>query len=90
MAAPEESTGTDDMSRAQLDAALESLGFLLAAGDFSAERLHRDISASLRIAFGEAAGQLAQAVRNHDHERALALLATLKAGTPPVTSAKEL
>jgi PAS domain S-box-containing protein len=90
LAAPEESARADDMSPAQLDAALESLGFLLAAGDFSAERLHRDIAAPLRNAFGEAAGLLAQAVRNHDHERALALLATLKAGTPPVTSVKDL
>jgi two-component system sensor histidine kinase/response regulator len=89
-AAPEADAGADDMSPAQLDAAVESLGFLLAAGDFSAERLHREIAGPLRKAFGEAAGLLAQAVRNHDHERALAMIATLKAGTPPVTSAKDL
>ncbi|HWP10546.1 MAG TPA: hypothetical protein VNN06_01895, partial [Ramlibacter sp.] len=59
--------------------ALESLGGLLAAGDFGAERLHREIAAALRKAFGEAAAPLAQAVRNHDHEGALALIDTLKA-----------
>jgi hypothetical protein len=73
----------DDMSPAQLTAALESLGFLLMAGDYGAERLHRDIAASLRNVFGEAAAKLAHAVRNHDHERALAIVESLKAAQQP-------
>ena len=72
------------MSPAQLTSALESLGFLLMAGDYGAERLHRDIGASLRKAFGEPpAAKLAHAVRNHDHERALAIVESLKAAHQP-------
>jgi two-component system, sensor histidine kinase and response regulator len=73
----------DDMSPAQLTAALESLGFLLMAGDYGAERLHRDIAASLRNVFGAPAAKLAHAVRNHDHERALAIVESLKAAQQP-------
>jgi len=60
------------------------------AGDYGAERFHRDIAAALRKAFGEAAAKLAQAVRNHDHEGALVLIETLKAGPRPATIAKDL
>jgi two-component system, sensor histidine kinase and response regulator len=84
LAAAGEILQIDEMSPAQLTSALESLGFLLMAGDYGAERLHRDIGASLRKAFGEpAAAKLAHAVRNHDHERALAIVESLKAAHQP-------
>ena len=35
-----------DMTRAQLDSALEGLGFLLASGDFAAQKFHREIAAA--------------------------------------------
>jgi hypothetical protein len=79
----------EEIDAGQLEAALESLGCLLAAGDYSAQRLHRDIAGALRHAFGEAAGKLARAVRNHDHEQALALIEQLKAGSGPANVAKD-
>jgi two-component system sensor histidine kinase/response regulator len=90
LAASAEDVQGNDMSPAQLDEAVESLGFLLTAGDYGAERFHRDIAAQLRKAFGDVAGKLAEAVRNHDHERALALIETLRAGPRPATVAKDL
>jgi HPt (histidine-containing phosphotransfer) domain-containing protein len=89
-AAPEEERRDNDLNPAQLDAAVDSLGVLLAAGDFGAERLHREIAADLRKAFGETAGKLAQAIRNHDHERAIALIEILKAGPRPAATEKDL
>jgi len=67
-----------DMTEEQFKAALETLGFLLASGDFGAQRLHREIAGNLRRAFGPPAEELAQAVRDHDHERAFELLEALK------------
>jgi HPt (histidine-containing phosphotransfer) domain-containing protein len=90
LAALEEDPAACEMSPAQLDAAVESLGFLLEMGDFGAERLHREIAADLRRTFGETAGLLAQAVRNHDHERALVLIETMKAQPRTATAAKEI
>jgi len=75
-----------DMTAAQLEAAMEGLGFLLAAGDFAAQRLHREIAGPLRQAFGAAADALNVAVRGHDHERALAWLGELKTGSGQVSS----
>jgi len=84
--APTEGVG---MSRAQVDTALESLGFLLAAGDFSAQRFHRDIAAHLGREFGRAADDLGCAVRNHDHERALALLEAMRSATACGTALRD-
>lgn len=79
-----------EMTAAQLDTAMEGLGFLLAAGDFAAERFHREIEASLRRAFGSAADALGAAVRGHDHERALILLSRLKTGSHQETLSGDL
>ena len=70
----------EGMDGPQLDEALETLGYLLASGDFGAQRFHREIAAQLRQAFGGPADALAQAVREHDYERAFALLETLGPG----------
>ena len=66
------------MSAAQLAAAVETLGYLLASGDFGAQRFHRDIAPQLKQAFGAPAEALAQALRDLDYERAFALLDTLQ------------
>jgi PAS domain S-box-containing protein len=66
------------MTAPNLAAAVETLGNLLACGDFRAQRLHRDIAPQLKAAFGAPAEALAQAVRDHDYERAFALLDTLQ------------
>ena len=78
------------MGAEQLDAAVQTLGNLLASGDYGAQRFHREIAADLRNAFGDAAGTLAAAVRNHDHERALALIESMKAGPRPASVTKDL
>ena len=67
-----------EMSAAQLAEAVETLGCLLDSGDFGAQRFHRDIARQLADAFGAPAQAVAQAVRDHDYERAFALLATLQ------------
>jgi HPt (histidine-containing phosphotransfer) domain-containing protein len=66
------------MSPAQLAQAIDTLGDLLASGDFGAQRFHRDIARQLRDSFGEPAQALARSVRDHDYERAFALLGTLQ------------
>jgi HPt (histidine-containing phosphotransfer) domain-containing protein len=78
------------MGAEQLEAAMQTLRNLLASGDYGAQRFHREIAADLRDAFGEAAGTLAAAVRNHDHERALVLLETMKAGPRTASVQKDL
>ena len=78
------------MDAGQIDAAVQTLGNLLASGDYGAQRFHREIAADLRDAFGDAAGTLAAAVRDHDHERALELIETMKAGPRAATVAKDL
>ena len=78
------------MSAANLAAAVETLGYLLASGDFGAQRFHRDIAPQLQAAFGAPAAALAQAVRNHDYERALALLDTLQDNRRDSTVAREV
>jgi len=77
---PDEAPQAQGMNPARLADALEGLGFLLVSGDFEAQRYHREIAGALRAAFGQAAEQLAAAVRGHDHERALLLLDAMKAG----------
>ena len=76
--AQESGTGLIRLSPAQLDEALDTLAGLLDAGDAGAERFCRDIASDLRAAFGDACNELASAVRNHDHERALTLLEALR------------
>jgi two-component system sensor histidine kinase/response regulator len=78
------------MSAAQLAEAIETLGYLLASGDFGAQRFHRDIAAPLREAFGAPAAALAQAVRDHDYERAFALLDTLQDSRRDPVAAREI
>jgi len=78
------------MDAGQIDAAVQTLGNLLASGDYGAQRFHREIAADLRDAFGDAAGTLAAAVRDHDHERALELIETMKAGPRAATVANDL
>jgi two-component system, sensor histidine kinase and response regulator len=82
----DEAGTVNEMSAQELDKAVEGLGFLLAAGDYGAQRFHREIAGALRKAYGEAAAALAQAVRNHDHELALLLIEKLKAGLPPANT----
>ncbi|MDP3809723.1 MAG: ATP-binding protein [Hydrogenophaga sp.] len=77
------------MSAAQLAEAVETLGYLLASGDFGAQRFHRDIAPQLLDAFGAPAQALAQAVRDHDYERAFALLDTLQDRRRDSTAARE-
>ena len=88
-AVSEEDRQAIGMGAEQLDAAVQTLGNLLASGDYAAQRFHREIAADLRNAFGDAAGTLAAAVRNHDHERALVLIEAMKAGPRTATAAKE-
>jgi len=78
------------MSSAQLAEAVETLGYLLASGDFGAQRFHRDIAAPLREAYGAPAEALAQAVRDHDYERAFALLDTLQHDRRDPVAAREV
>jgi two-component system sensor histidine kinase/response regulator len=78
------------MDAEQLDAAVQTLGSLLASGDYGAQRFHREIAADLLDAFGDAAGTLAEAVRDHDHERALELIEAMKAGPRAAAVAKDL
>jgi two-component system, sensor histidine kinase and response regulator len=78
------------MDAGQIDAAVQTLGNLLASGDYGAQRFHREIAADLRGVFGDAAGKLAAAMRNHDHERALVLIETMKAGPRTAAAANYL
>jgi two-component system sensor histidine kinase/response regulator len=76
--APAEAGATAAMTASNLAAAVETLGHLLARGDFGAQRFHREIAQQLKAAFGAPAEALAQAVRDHDYERAFALLDALQ------------
>ncbi|HVZ42811.1 MAG TPA: PAS domain-containing protein [Ramlibacter sp.] len=71
----EEAGGQSD--EAQLAREAESLELLLASGDWSAERQWRDVAGVFRAAWGGAADEIGAALREHDHERALAVLRRL-------------
>jgi hypothetical protein len=58
---------------------MDALAMLLACGDLGAQRFHRDIDRDLRGAFGTAAEDLRDAVRERDDERALEVLHGLQA-----------
>ena len=68
------------MEQAQFREAVQGLHYLLAAGDFNAERHFREMAAALRQAYGGRVSELAAAIGNHDHERALALLDSITSG----------
>jgi two-component system sensor histidine kinase/response regulator len=76
----EPGAGEARLSRLQLEEALDTLSWLLDCGDAGAERLFRDLAPDMRAVFGGACEELGRAVRNHDDERALALLEALRAG----------
>jgi PAS domain S-box-containing protein len=57
---------------------LDEFEKLIASADFSAAAMYRALAPRLRERFGEPARQLGDALRNFDHERALALLRLLR------------
>jgi HPt (histidine-containing phosphotransfer) domain-containing protein len=66
----------DDMEIAKSE--LDDFEKLIASADFSAAAMYRALAPRLRERFGEPARQLGDALRNFDHERALALLRLLR------------
>jgi CheY-like chemotaxis protein len=66
----------DDMEIANSE--LDDFEKLIASADFSAAAMYRSLAPRLRERYGEPARQLGDALRNFDHERALALLRLLR------------
>ncbi len=78
--APHEETRPASLDEAEMltPSELEQLVELLAAGDFQAQALYRELAGSLRTRFGPGAHQVGEAIRAFDYEGALHRLQALR------------